>query len=83
VDDFRNRLESGNNKLVMASLLQEFKGQDEIRLSKADSQVYWFYRDDGAKRWVCAVAKRSNGEGSLITAYRTSAIKEGALLWQK
>ncbi len=56
---------------------------DEIRLSKTDSQVYLFYRDDGAKRWVCAVARRLNGEGFLITAYRTSAIKEGELLWQK
>jgi hypothetical protein len=56
---------------------------DEIRLSKMDSQVYLFYRDDGMKRWVCAVARRLNGEGFLITAYRTSAIKEGDLLWQK
>ena len=56
---------------------------DEIRLSKTDSQVYLFYRDDGAKRWVCAVAKHLNGEGFLITAYRTSSIKEGELLWQK
>jgi len=54
---------------------------DEIRLSKSDPQVYLFYRSDGAKRWVCAVTKRLNGEGFLITAYRTSNIKEGDLLW--
>lgn len=56
---------------------------DEIRLSKTDRQVYLFYRKDGSKRWVCAVSKRLNGEGFLITAYRTSAIKEGELVWQK
>lgn len=31
--------------------------------SKADSEVYLFYRYDGAKRWVCAVARRLDGEG--------------------
>jgi adenine-specific DNA-methyltransferase len=30
VDDFRNRLVWGDNKLVMASLLQEFKGQVDL-----------------------------------------------------
>lgn len=56
---------------------------DQIRLSKTDPHVYLFYRDDGVKRWVCAVARRLNGDGFLITAYRTSAIKEGELVWQK
>lgn len=56
---------------------------DEIRLSKRDSQVYLFYRSDGDRRWVCAVAKRLNGNGFLITAYRTSNIKEGNQIWPK
>ncbi|MCP4167981.1 MAG: DUF4258 domain-containing protein [Chloroflexi bacterium] len=56
---------------------------DEIRLSKSDAQVYLFYRKDGNHRWVCAVARRLNGEGFLITAYRTSAIKEGIHIWPK
>jgi hypothetical protein len=67
----------------LADVQNTLSNPDEIRLSKADSQVYLFYRDDGSKRWVCAVARRLNGEGFLITAYRTSAIKEGELLWQK
>jgi hypothetical protein len=29
------------------------------------------------------VTKRLNGEGFLITAYRTSAIKEGIVTWRK
>lgn len=56
---------------------------DEVRLSKSDSQVYLFYRVDGTQRWVCAVTKRSEDEGFLITAYRTSAIKEGTVVWHK
>lgn len=54
---------------------------DEIRLSKSDAQVYLFYREDGRQRWVCAVARRLNGEGFLITTYRTNSIKEGIRIW--
>ncbi len=56
---------------------------DEVRLSKSDLQVYLFYRTDGDSRWVCAIAKHLNGEGFLITAYRTGGIKEGTVLWRK
>ncbi|MFQ3617353.1 MAG: DUF4258 domain-containing protein [Cyanobacteriota bacterium] len=57
---------------------------DEVRLSKTDSQVYLFYREeDRVKRWVCAVARRLNGDGFLITTYRTSAVKEGEPIWQR
>ncbi len=56
---------------------------DEIRLSQSDPQVYLFYRTDGDQRWLCAISKRLNGEGFLVTAYRTGAIKEGAVVWHK
>jgi hypothetical protein len=56
---------------------------DEVRVSKSDSTVHLFYREDGKKRWVCAVTKRLDTIGFLITAYRTSAIKGGEVLWQK
>ena len=56
---------------------------DEVRLSKTDEQVYLFYRADGDNRWVCAVSRRLNKTGFLITAYRTGAIKEGTVLWHK
>lgn len=50
---------------------------EEIRQSRSDPAVYLFYRAVG-RRWICAVAKRLNGDGFLITAYPTDAIKEGA-----
>ena len=72
---------------IMKGRLEDLKqtliSPDVIHLSKSDSQVYLFYRTDGNKRWVCAVTKRLNGNGFLITAYRTSAIKEGTKIWQK
>ncbi len=49
----------------------------EVRQSRTDPTVYLFYRAEKAKRWVCAVTKRSDDEGFLITAYPTDAIKEG------
>lgn len=54
---------------------------DEIRRSRSDPNVHLFYRTDGPQRWVCAVARREAGDGFLVTAYRTSAIKEGVRIW--
>jgi hypothetical protein len=56
---------------------------DEVHLSKSDPQVYLFYRSDGTRCWVCAVTKRLEEGGFLVTAYRTSAIKEGVRIWPK
>ena len=69
----------GREKDVQTAL----SNPDEVRLSKSDGQVYLFYRSDGVTRWVCAVAKRLNVEGFLITAYRTSNVKEGTRIWPK
>lgn len=54
---------------------------DEIRRSRSDPNIYLFYGTDGPRRWVCAVARREAGDGFLVTAYRTSAIKEGVRIW--
>jgi hypothetical protein len=54
---------------------------DTIRQSRSDPAVYLFYKAERADRWICAVAKRLNGDGFLITTYRTDAIKEGTQLW--
>ena len=54
---------------------------DEVRQSRADPAVYLFYSIQQSKRWVCAVAKRRDGDGFPITAYPTDAIKEGERVW--
>lgn len=66
-----------------ADVRETLEQPDEIRLSRTDSTVYLFYRAKNAGRWVCAVSKRLNGEGFLITAYPTDVIKEGTKIWPR
>jgi hypothetical protein len=56
---------------------------DEVHQSRRDPAVYLFYRMERPKRWICAVAKRLDEEGFLITTYLRDAIKEGELIWSK
>ena len=60
---------------------ETLQNPDEIRVSRNDSAVYLFYKAERSKRWVCAVAKRLNGDGFLITTFPTDAIKEGVRVW--
>lgn len=55
---------------------------DEIRRSRKDDAVLLFYRG-AAPRWHCAVARREDGTGFLITAYPTDAIKAGETIWTR
>lgn len=55
----------------------------QIRKSRSDSSVYLFYRQERPSRWICAVAKKINGEGFLITTYPTETIKEGVKVWPR
>jgi len=70
---------AGREEDVKAAL----ENPDEIRQSKSDKAVYLFYKPERLDRWVCAIAKRLNGDGFLITTYPTDAIKEGEQVWHK
>jgi hypothetical protein len=70
---------AGQETTVQETLRQP----EEVRVSRSDATVYLFYRTERPGRWVCAVAKRLNGEGFLITAYPTDARKEGTQVWPK
>ena len=71
---------------VMAERLEDVKqtlvDPDEVRRSQKDVDVLLFYRAD-QKRWVCAVIRRLNGDGFLITTYPTDAIKSGVRIWSR
>jgi len=54
---------------------------EEIRVSRSDSKVFLFYRTQRPGRWICAVVKKLNSEGFLITTYPTDIIKEGEHIW--
>jgi pyruvate,water dikinase len=49
-------------------------------VSRSDPDVYLHY-DAESPYLICAIARYLNGDGFLITAYRTNKIKEGSLLW--
>jgi hypothetical protein len=66
-----------------AEVIQTLTNPDEIRRGSRDRNIVLFYLTLNAKRWVVAVARRLNGDGFLITAYQTDAIKEGDLIWPK
>jgi hypothetical protein len=66
-----------------ADVQEVLTNPSEIRQSKSDSQVYLFYKPERIGRWVCAVTKRLNGEGFLITVYPTDAKKEGETIWRR
>ena len=68
----------------LLGLVQEaLQTPDEIRCSSRDPNVLLFYLTHRENRWVVAVARKLNGDGFLITAYQTDAIKEGETLWHK
>lgn len=70
--------------LGQESIVKEtLEAPTQIRLSRSNASVYLFYRQERAGKWICAVAKRLSGEGFLITAYPTKAIKEGVRVWPK
>lgn len=62
---------------------ETLRAPDQIRASKRDSSVFLFYKPERIGRWVCAVSKRLDGEGFLVTTYPTDAIKEGVRIWPK
>ncbi len=72
---------------VMAGRHEDVKNTilnpSQIRLSRTDATVYLFYSHETNGRWICAVVKRLNGDGFLITTYPTDAIKEGEQIWMK
>lgn len=70
---------AGRESRVRAAL----ESPDEVRQSQKDSRVLLFYRAEAPKRWTCAVVKRTDGEGFVITAYPTDAVKEGTRIWLK
>jgi hypothetical protein len=62
---------------------ETLRNPDEIRVSKSDQNVYLFYKPERIGRWICAVARRLDGDGFLITTYPTDTIKEGERIWSR
>jgi hypothetical protein len=69
----------GNEQAIEETL----SAPDEVRRSRSDPDVVLFYRAVTPGRWMCAVAKRLDGEGFLVTAYPTDTVKEGERIWMR
>jgi hypothetical protein len=54
----------------------------EIRRSKTEPNVYLYYGED-TPYLICIVARHLNGEGFIITAYRTDKMKLGEVVWTR
>lgn len=65
-----------------AEVKETLADPDEIRRSRKDSEVFLFYRGN-APRWLCAVVRRGDGTGFLITAYPADAVKVGEAIWTR
>lgn len=52
----------------------------EIRTSKKDQNIYLYYGND-PPYLICVVVRHLNGEGFIITAYRTDKMKLGEIVW--
>jgi hypothetical protein len=79
ITSIKHPIMAGREEEVKATL----RGPDEIRRSKSDPNVFLFYKVERVGRWICAVSRRLNGDGFLITAYLTDAVKEGERIWPK
>ena len=66
-----------------ARVQRAVESPSEVRRSRSDPHVLLFYRQEGRRRWTCAVVRQVDGSGFLITAYLTDAIKEGERIWSR
>ena len=65
-----------------ADIMRVLADPDQVRRSRMDPVIHLSYRSDGA-RWLCAVTRRLDGHGFLVTAYLTDSIKVGATVWTR
>jgi hypothetical protein len=75
---FKHPVMSGRERDVQRTL----ESPEEVRRSRKDPSVYLFYRTEKPKRWLCAVTKKLDEGGFLITAYVTDAVKIGESVWR-
>ena len=65
-----------------AQVQRTLREPTQVRRSTRDPSVQLYYAPDSPYN-ICVVVKCLNGEGFIVTAYRTDAIKEGELLWPR
>ncbi len=61
--------------------IETLRNPDIIKQSLIDEQVLLYYQKIGNK-YFCVVAKHSDGEGFIITAYITKKLVRGEMVYQ-
>ena len=66
-----------------AEMAKETLSNSEVVVrEKIDPSVYLYYRRF-VEYFICVVAKHLNGEGYIITSYKTDQIKRGEVVWRR
>lgn len=66
----------------LAEVQMTVERPDEIRRSRSNQLVYLYYRVEAARRFVCVVTRSSgSGHSTIATAYTTTRVKPGDLVW--
>lgn len=81
----RHILEHPEMAMLQDKIEETLQAPEQVRASNTDYQVilnyrYYFNTLVGDK-WLCVVAKYSDNDAFLLTAYLTNRIKSGQLLW--
>lgn len=75
---YKHPVMRGKEALVRKALQEPV----QIRRSLRDPSVHLYYGPDPPYH-VCVVVKCMNGEGFIVTAYRTEVVKEGEVIWPR
>ena|SRR3989338_6496733 len=78
ISNYKHPIIKGKEKEVREAL----SNPDEIRKSKTDPRIFLYHKFYGREA-ISAVVKHLNGKGFIITAYTTTSIKEGEIIWKK
>jgi hypothetical protein len=73
---FKHPIMAGQEQLVQQTLQKP----SEIRRSRSDPDLYLYYKPE-PPYFICVVARHLNGDGFIVTAYRTDRIKIGDSIW--
>lgn len=66
-----------------AEMVMETLSKPEVVVrEKLDPCVYLYYRRF-EEYFICVVAKHLNGDGYIITSYKTDRVKRGEIIWQR
>ncbi len=73
---FKHPIMAGQEQAVQQTLQKP----SEIRQSRSDPDLYLYYKPE-PPYFICVVARHLNGDGFIVTAYRTDRIKIGDSIW--